>query len=149
MWWGCLDFGDPSSARNSGGPVAIVMRYGVNRAFSSLWLLCTSENWARRWCSCLDLGDPGGTKSVSWGPWWCQVCLYPGDPGSAKCAPTVLAAGAVTLSESTRLWQLEIRGPLWLVLFCCLVHQVLKGTASLGSSLFSYWCWCVGRERLQ
>ena len=112
MWWGFLDHGDPGSARYSGGPVAIVTRYGAliglflaSGCFASVrfehgggaaaWILRTLV------VPSLYLGDPDGAKSV---------CIL----GTlAVLSVYHLAAGAITLSESfSSLWQLAIRGPL-------------------------------------
>ena len=59
-----------------------------------------------------------------------------GNPGSAKRAgkPTDSAAGAMALKESfPSFWHLAIRGPLWLVLLCCLAPLGAYRALHLGS----------------
>ena len=97
-------------------------KHGAIRAFSSLWQLCPSEDWAWRWCSCLGRRDLGNAKSAG--------------------TLTASATGAMALSESfSRFWQLAIRRPLWLVLLCCSANSGTLRAPWLES--FSV-AWCIG-----
>ena len=64
---------------------------------------------------------------------WCN-CLDCRDSGSTMCTGKLAAMGArhmALLEDFSSLWQQAVREPVWLVLSCCLVHQALKGPASL------------------
>ena len=94
-------------------PAAIVTGRLALLVFSSFWQLYSSENWAWTWHSCLDCANSG----------------------SAKCAgtPAVSAARAMVLEPFSSLWQLAIRGLLWLILLCCLAHSHTYTFPRLGS----------------
>lgn len=51
-------------------------------------------------------------------------CLDCGNSGSTKCAGTpAVSAAELLLEPFSILWQLAIRGLLWLILLCCLAHS--------------------------
>ena len=72
------------------------------KIFSRLWQLRPKGDDAWMWHSCLDCGNSGSTK----------------------CAGTpAVSAAELLLEPFSILWQLAIRGLLWLILLCCLAHS--------------------------
>ena len=124
MWWGFLDHGDPGSARYSGGPVAIVTRYGA-----LIGLFLASGCFAS-----VRIEHGGGAAA-----WITGTLVAPSvqDDNSLR-----LRSGGAIESFSS-LGQLVSKGPAWLGSFSSARHiRHLKGHPLWGLSLLvSCWCW--------